>query len=61
MTRLRLVFSTLQVVVSIFLLVSCCPASLAAGEFDPYTVLGVGKSATQAEVKKVYKKLAREW
>ncbi|RXM33334.1 DnaJ-like subfamily C member 16 [Acipenser ruthenus] len=57
----RLVFSTLQVVVSIFLLVSCCPASLAAGEFDPYTVLGVGKSATQAEVKKVYKKLAREW
>ncbi|MGH0137340.1 UNVERIFIED_CONTAM: hypothetical protein FKN15_073940 [Acipenser sinensis] len=61
MTRLRLVFSTLQVVVSIFLLVSCCPASLAAGEFDPYTVLGVGRSATQAEVKKVYKKLAREW
>ncbi|XP_072334373.1 dnaJ homolog subfamily C member 16 isoform X2 [Scyliorhinus torazame] len=30
-------------------------------EFDPYRSLGVGKSATQAEIKKAYKQLAREW
>ncbi|XP_039519314.1 dnaJ homolog subfamily C member 16-like [Pimephales promelas] len=30
-------------------------------EFDPYKVLGVSRHASQAEIKKVYKKLAREW
>lgn len=30
-------------------------------EFDPYKVLGVTKSASQAEIKKVYKRLAKEW
>ncbi|XP_010899915.3 dnaJ homolog subfamily C member 16 [Esox lucius] len=32
-----------------------------ASEVDPYTILGVTKSASQAEIKKVYKRLAREW
>ncbi|XP_016114763.1 dnaJ homolog subfamily C member 16-like isoform X1 [Sinocyclocheilus grahami] len=32
-----------------------------APEFDPYKVLGVSRHASQAEIKKVYKRLAREW
>lgn len=30
-------------------------------EFDPYKTLGVTKGASQAEIKKVYKRLAKEW
>lgn len=30
-------------------------------EFDPYKILGVTKSASLAEIKKVYKRLAKEW
>ncbi|XP_059385066.1 dnaJ homolog subfamily C member 16-like isoform X2 [Carassius carassius] len=30
-------------------------------EFDPYKVIGVSRHASQAEIKKVYKRLAREW
>ncbi|TNN35020.1 DnaJ subfamily C member 16 [Liparis tanakae] len=47
-----------------------CPLRLAifllavsaqAAEYDPYRVLGVGRSASQAEVKRAYKTLAKEW
>ncbi|XP_062870924.1 dnaJ homolog subfamily C member 16 [Trichomycterus rosablanca] len=30
-------------------------------EFDPYKILGVTTSASQTEIKKVYKRLAKEW
>lgn len=30
-------------------------------EMDPYKILGVTKDASQAEIKKVYKRLAKEW
>ncbi|KAJ8265616.1 hypothetical protein COCON_G00147150 [Conger conger] len=32
-----------------------------ASEIDPYKVLGVTKSSSQAEIKKMYKQLAKEW
>uniref|UniRef100_A0ACB8EE11 DnaJ sub C member 16 n=3 Tax=Sphaerodactylus townsendi TaxID=933632 RepID=A0ACB8EE11_9SAUR len=34
---------------------------LSAVDFDPYRILGVSKLASQADIKKAYKKLAREW
>lgn len=37
-------------------------ATLAGGpEMDPYKILGVTRTASQAEIKKVYKRLAKEW
>lgn len=30
-------------------------------EMDPYKILGVTKGASQAEIKKFYKRLAKEW
>ncbi|RMB91761.1 hypothetical protein DUI87_31991 [Hirundo rustica rustica] len=46
-----------------FLLLLLLPAlgAAAPGEFDPYRVLGVGRSSSQADIKKAYKRLAREW
>lgn len=32
-----------------------------ASEYDPYKILGVGRSASQAEIKRAYKTLAKEW
>lgn len=32
-----------------------------APEADPYKILGVTRTASQAEIKKVYKRLAKEW
>lgn len=33
----------------------------AVPEMDPYKILGVTTDASQAEIKKVYKRLAKEW
>uniref|UniRef100_A0A8C7Z3R3 DnaJ homolog subfamily C member 16 n=1 Tax=Oryzias sinensis TaxID=183150 RepID=A0A8C7Z3R3_9TELE len=35
--------------------------SIATSEYDPYKILGVSRSAGQAEIKRAYKKLVREW
>lgn len=32
-----------------------------AADFDPYRVLGLGRAAGAADIKKAYKRLAREW
>ncbi|XP_042708881.1 dnaJ homolog subfamily C member 16 isoform X5 [Chrysemys picta bellii] len=34
---------------------------LSAVDFDPYRILGVSRTSSQADIKKAYKKLAREW
>lgn len=33
----------------------------AAAEHDPYRILGIGRKATQPEIRKAYKRLAKEW
>ncbi|KAJ8390135.1 hypothetical protein AAFF_G00110090 [Aldrovandia affinis] len=47
-------------IVTFYLLLMNSPVETAT-EFDPYKVLGVSKSCSQAEIKKVYKQLAKEW
>lgn len=32
-----------------------------ASEFNPYRVLGVSRHASQAEIRKAYKQLVKEW
>ncbi|XP_038864678.1 LOW QUALITY PROTEIN: dnaJ homolog subfamily C member 16 [Salvelinus namaycush] len=56
-TRMCLTFPGI-VVVCLLLLVGLVET---ANEVDPYNILGVTKSASQTEIKKVYKRLAREW
>ncbi|XP_019736123.1 dnaJ homolog subfamily C member 16-like [Hippocampus comes] len=46
---------------AIFLLVFTQGLVETTSRYDPYKVLGVGRSASQAEVKKAYKNLAKEW
>ncbi|XP_035594860.1 dnaJ homolog subfamily C member 16-like [Oncorhynchus keta] len=56
-TRMFLTFPGI-VVVCLYLLGGSMET---ANEVDPYKILGVTKSASQAEIKKVYKRLVREW
>lgn len=56
--------SKLCVPLALLLLLSlllCTTASQSGPELDPYIILGVTRSASQAEIKKVYKRLAKEW
>uniref|UniRef100_A0AAZ3QZL0 DnaJ homolog subfamily C member 16 n=1 Tax=Oncorhynchus tshawytscha TaxID=74940 RepID=A0AAZ3QZL0_ONCTS len=56
-TRMCLAFPDI-VVVCLLLLVRLVET---ANEVDPYNILGVTKSASQTEIKEVYKRLIREW
>ncbi|KAM9409753.1 dnaJ homolog subfamily C member 16-like isoform 2-T2 [Pholidichthys leucotaenia] len=46
---------------AIFLLILSGHFVKAASERDPYKILGVSRSASQAEIKRAYKSLAKEW
>ncbi|XP_004070366.1 dnaJ homolog subfamily C member 16 [Oryzias latipes] len=53
--------SKMTLAVAVVLAVLLTPPARAASEMDPYKILGVTRSANSAEIKKVYKRLAREW
>eukprot|EP00064_Thunnus_orientalis_P013458 superscaffoldBa00002192_g13497 len=52
---------SLPLAVVVVLSVLLTGAAHAGPELDPYKILGVTRSASQAEIKKVYKRLAKEW
>lgn len=54
-------FLPLAVVLSVLQAGATHAAASSASEMDPYKILGVTTSASQAEIKKVYKRLAKEW
>ncbi|KAE8298162.1 DnaJ-like protein subfamily C member 16 Precursor [Larimichthys crocea] len=52
---------TCPVLVAIFLLGLSVQLVRTAPEYDPYKILGVSRSASQTEIKRAYKNLAKEW
>ncbi|XP_068172069.1 dnaJ homolog subfamily C member 16 [Antennarius striatus] len=52
---------TYRVSLAIFLLILSAELVEAASEYDPYKILGVSRSASQTEIKRAYKNMAKEW
>ncbi|XP_026205450.1 dnaJ homolog subfamily C member 16 [Anabas testudineus] len=52
---------TCPLLLAMFLLSLSVQWVTAASEYDPYKILGVSRSASQPEIKRAYKNLAREW
>ncbi|XP_041859978.1 dnaJ homolog subfamily C member 16-like isoform X2 [Melanotaenia boesemani] len=52
---------SLLLAVVVVLSVLLTESTHAGPEMDPYKILGITRSASQAEIKKVYKRLAKEW
>lgn len=51
-------FLSLLICLAVILLVL---ENSSASEFNPYRVLGVSRHASQAEIRKAYKQLVKEW
>lgn len=52
---------TSPVLLAFFLLILSVQLVKPAPEYDPYKILGVSRSASQTEIKRAYKNLAKEW